>query len=82
MYFNTTYIPNNYQHHIRRLAFQNIATEFIKKKEQLEREDITKYGIENWRALVVKCCSWTHRKVTGSNHSFFAIVEFSFGLLV
>ena len=82
VYFNTTYIPNNYQHHIRRLAFQNIATEFIKKKEQLEREDIKKYWMEGWRALVVKCFPWTHRKVTGSNHSWFAIHEFSFGLLV
>ena len=34
------------------------------------------------RALVVKYFPRTHRKVTGSNHSEFAIHEFSFGLLV
>ena len=34
------------------------------------------------RALVVRCFPRTHRKVTGSNNSVFAIHEFSFGLLV
>lgn len=32
MYFNNNYITNNVQHHDRRLVFQNIANEFLKRK--------------------------------------------------
>ena len=32
VYFDNQYITNKYAHHIRRLVFQKIANEFIKKK--------------------------------------------------
>ena len=32
VYFNKNYIPNNYQHHLRRLCFQKDANEYIKAK--------------------------------------------------
>ena len=45
MYFNNNYITNNVQHHNRRLVFQNIANEFLKRKN-------------NWRERTSEILKW------------------------
>ena len=45
IYFNNQYIANKYDHHIRRLTFQNIENTFIKRKN-------------NWNERTSKKSNW------------------------